>query len=201
MPWVICGDFNAIFSLEDKGGWNPNLADIRDANSLMHDLCLHEPPAFGRRFTWTNGQENPIWVKLDRFIVNRVFGDLFPRMIQNCLLRLGSDHVPIRLEIGMHCAKPRQFRFENAWITSEGFSDLVSSWWAGSNPTGCGAFILAKKLAWLRDQLCRWSKESFGSIKLRKLALLHDLELIDASKNLSVSDLMKFFKSEVCLRA
>lgn len=64
----------------------------------------------------------------------------------------------------------------------EGFSDLVSLWWVGANPKGCGAFVLAKKLAWLRDKLRRWSKESFGSIKLRKLSLLHELELLDVIK-------------------
>ncbi|XP_039135703.1 uncharacterized protein LOC120273121 [Dioscorea cayenensis subsp. rotundata] len=40
-------------------------------------------------------------------------------------------------------------------------------------------------LAWLRDQLRRWSKESFGSIKLRKLVTLHDLEMIDVIKESS----------------
>ncbi|XP_039136364.1 uncharacterized protein LOC120273726 [Dioscorea cayenensis subsp. rotundata] len=171
-----------FFSLEDKRVGNPNLADIRDASSLLHDLCLHEPPAFGRRFTWTNGQDNPIWVKLDRFLVNRSCVDRFPRLIQNCLPRLGSDHVPIRLEVGMHCAKPRLFCFENVWSTVVGFFELVAKLWAEPNPNGCGAFVLAKKLAWLRDQLHRWSKESFGSIKLRKLSLLHELELIDIVK-------------------
>lgn len=59
---------------------------------------------------------------------------------------------------------------------------MVSLWWARSNPMGCGAFVLAKKLAWLRDQLHRLSKGSFSSIKLQKLSLLHDLELIDVIK-------------------
>lgn len=77
VPWVICGDSNAIFSLEDKWGGNPNLADIRDANTLLHDLYLHEPPVMGRRFTWTNGQEIPILFKLDRFQVNRACVDRF----------------------------------------------------------------------------------------------------------------------------
>lgn len=67
---VVCGDFNAIFELEDKPSGAPNLEDIRQANAMMFDLGLLEPPAVGRKFTWTNGQEDPIWVKLDRFLVN-----------------------------------------------------------------------------------------------------------------------------------
>lgn len=64
LPWVICGDFNAIFSLDDKNGGPPKLLDIRDASSFLHDLSLFEPAAMGRRFTWSNGQDNPIWVSL-----------------------------------------------------------------------------------------------------------------------------------------
>lgn len=80
--------------------------------------------------------------------------------------------MPIHLEVGNFYSSPRPFLFELTWTTSVGFQDLVSQWWVGVTPTGCEAFILAKKLANLRNQLRRWAKFSFGSIKLRKLALL-----------------------------
>lgn len=128
IPWIICGDFNAIFDLGDKSGGPPNLEDIRDANAFLHDLHLLEPPMKGRRFSWTNGQAEPTWVKLDRFIVNGTCANLFTKMIQNSLSRLGSDHVPIRLEVGYHCSKPRPFRYERAWSRVEGFHDLVKIW-------------------------------------------------------------------------
>lgn len=70
IPWVICGDFNAIFALEDKHSGVPNLDDISYANAFMFDLGLLEPPASGRKFTWTNGLVDPVWVKLDHFVVN-----------------------------------------------------------------------------------------------------------------------------------
>lgn len=94
-------------------------------------------------------------------------------MIQNCLPRLGSDHVPIRLEVGAHASNPRPFRFELAWNTVEGFQDLIHLWRSEITPVGCGAFILAKKVAGVRGKLQYWAKFSFGSIKLKKLALLH----------------------------
>ncbi|XP_039120313.1 uncharacterized protein LOC120256691 [Dioscorea cayenensis subsp. rotundata] len=191
VPWVVGGDFNAIFALEDKSDGPPNLRDIRDASSFLNDLSLFEPPTVGRRFTWSNGQVNPTWVKLDRFIVNRTWAEMFPRLIQNCLPRLGSDHVPIRLEVGMHCSNPRPFRFELAWNTVDGFAGLISQWWNSFNPQGCEAFVLSKKLQWLRDKLRVWSKESFGSIKLRKLALLHELEFLDITKESSLGEIRK----------
>lgn len=101
-PWVLCGDFNAIFSRDDKLSGAPCLSDSRSAQELMHNLGLWEPPSVGKRFTWTNGQENPIWVWLDRFLVNSSWILKFPKLYQKSLPRVGSDHVPIRLEVGHH---------------------------------------------------------------------------------------------------
>lgn len=70
-----------IFSEEDKLFGPCNLADIRLPNDFLQDLNLLEPPTVGRRFTWTNGQENPNWVKLDRFLVSSDWVVLFPKLI------------------------------------------------------------------------------------------------------------------------
>lgn len=66
-----------FFAQEDKASGFSNLEDIRNTNSLLQDLGLHEPPSVGRRFTWTNGQADPIWDKLDRFLVNNAWGHAF----------------------------------------------------------------------------------------------------------------------------
>lgn len=102
VPWVIYGDFNLIFSPWDKSNGCLNLDDIRLAQMLIRNLHLVGPLSFGKWFTWTNGQANSIWVKLDRFLVNLDWTSLFPKATQNYLPRLGSDHVPVRLESGDH---------------------------------------------------------------------------------------------------
>lgn len=52
--------------------------------------------------------------------------------------------------------------------------------WTEFNPAGGGgAFILAKKTSKVRAQLRSWAKFCFGSIKLRKLSMLHELEVLD----------------------
>lgn len=141
-----------------------------------------EPSSFGKRFTWTNGQVNLIWVKLDHFLVNSDWSALYPCVIQNCLSHLGLDHVPIRLEFGDHSPTTRLFRFEQTLCSVDHFPELISDWWSLSPFQGCGAFILAKKIARIRTQLKPWAKFDFGSIKFKKLALLHDLELLDSIK-------------------
>lgn len=65
---------------------------------------------------------------------------------------------------------------------ADGFQELVHKWWMDTRPVGCRAFIISKKLIKLREQLRDWAKCSFRTIKLKKLALLHDLEELDIAK-------------------
>lgn len=92
-------------------------------------------------------------MKLNKFLVNGLWMDKFPRLLQNNRPRLGSDHAPIRLKVGGHFSKPRCFRFELVWLATEGFRELVQQWWVELKHKGCGAFVLSKKLATLRDRL------------------------------------------------
>jgi len=103
-------------------------------------------------------------------------------LVQKSLPRLGSDHVPIRLELGNHLATPRPFRYERAWDTVEDFQATVEGWWNEMTPQDCGVFIFAKKMAGLKVRLRQWAKFSFGSIKLKKLSILHDLGNLDIVK-------------------
>lgn len=59
LPWVICGDFNSIFMQDKENTGNPNLLDIHHTRNLLRDFKLLEPPFFGRKFTWSNGQADP----------------------------------------------------------------------------------------------------------------------------------------------
>lgn len=60
--------------------------------------------------------------------------------------------------------------------------EMVTKWWTNIYPSGCGVFVLAKKVAGLRGQLRHWAKFSFISIKLKKLALLQEIEVLDIAK-------------------
>ena len=63
LSWIICGNFNMIFYIQDRN------SRILNLENLIRDLNLFKPPIRGRKFTWTNGQEAPVWVCLDRFLV------------------------------------------------------------------------------------------------------------------------------------
>lgn len=51
IPWIICGDFNATFSIEDKSSRALNLQEIHVADQFLLNLCLCEPLTMGRRFS------------------------------------------------------------------------------------------------------------------------------------------------------
>lgn len=67
-------------------------------------------------------------MKLDSFFANGPWAEKFPRLMQNSLPRLGSDHIPIRLEVGGHLSLPQPFRFELVWFFAEGFRELIQQW-------------------------------------------------------------------------
>ncbi|XP_039116779.1 uncharacterized protein LOC120252722, partial [Dioscorea cayenensis subsp. rotundata] len=138
----------------DKNQGVPYREDITQAQALMRDLNLVEPPSVGRHFTWTNGQANPTCVRLDRFLVNQDWLNCHPRINQSCLPRFGSDHASIKLTTGHHNFNQHQFR----------------------------------------TKLRAWANTTFGSIKLRKLNTLHEIENLDAIKDtrcLSESELQR----------
>lgn len=101
---------------------------------------------------------------------------LFPKVFQNSLV-----DILVRLESGTHIPVAHTFRFEQAWCLADNFGDLIRDWWNLPQPQGCGAFTLSKKLSLTRERIKHWAKHDFGSIKLKKLALLNELEGLEVT--------------------
>ena len=83
------------------------------------------------------------------------------------------------------------FKFENMWLESESFLDLVQGWWSSYVFTGSPSFVLAKKLKALKEDLKIRNKEVFGDIGLKKKHVLNDIMGLDEKEfggNLSVED-------------
>ena len=57
----------------------------------LDDLALKEVPLVDRKFTWSNGQDNPILVKLDMVFCSVDWEDLYPNSSSKfSFTRLGS---------------------------------------------------------------------------------------------------------------
>jgi endonuclease/exonuclease/phosphatase family metal-dependent hydrolase len=123
--WMIMGDFNLIRGPENRrriGGNNNNMTNF-NATIQAHDL--EEIPLKGREFTWSNMQDSPLLERLDWVFTSPDWTTEFPNTLSFPLARLGSDHVPIHVQIGNNIPKSSIFRFENHWLEFDGFYDTV----------------------------------------------------------------------------
>ncbi|XP_075076322.1 uncharacterized protein LOC142162982 [Nicotiana tabacum] len=98
VPWLIGGDFNVIWDEEEKfGGLPVSLNEIDDFRHCVNTCNLFDLGFKGSIFTWWNGRvdEDCIFKRLDRCLVNVEFQQIFPGIEVKHLSKTGSDHSPI----------------------------------------------------------------------------------------------------------
>jgi exonuclease III len=165
-PWLLCGDFNLIYRDEDKNNSNLNRRLMGKFRRCINDLALKEIYLNGRRYTWTNGQDPPTLVLLDRAFCTSDWEDLIGECHLRCLAFVLSDHRPLLLDGTPSPAAHRRFRFEEFWLRQDGFHDVVTAAWNSvSNPDPF-------QRLWLRLQatakaLTSWSARTVGSVRQR----------------------------------
>lgn len=120
-PWMVAGDFNLIYKDEDKNNSNLNRAMMGRFRKLINDLALKELPLHGRKYTWSNLQNSPTLVRLDRVLCSMDWENRFPNCILQSMASEDSDHCPLLL--GLHdnipgmIAKKKTIYQENAGFT------------------------------------------------------------------------------------
>ena len=72
-----------------------------------HDLI--DIPLKGRSFTWSNMQADPLLEKLDWVFTSASWTALFPITLASPLAKLSSDHVPLKVQVGIHVPKAQIF--------------------------------------------------------------------------------------------
>jgi hypothetical protein len=156
----------AIRRDEDKNNSNLNRRLMGKFRRCINDLALKEIYLNGRRYTWTNGQDPPTLVLLDRALCTSDWEDLIGECHLRCLASVLSDHSPLLLDCTPSPAVHRRFRFEEFWLRQDGFHDVVTTAWNSvSNPDPF-------QRLWLRLQatakaLTSWSARTVGSVRQR----------------------------------
>jgi hypothetical protein len=95
---------------------------------LIEDMALKEIPLHGRQYTWSNQQDVPVLVKLDRVFCSVDWELLFPNVLQSTDSH-DSDHCPLILGLSDNKSGRRRFHFESFWTKIEGFQDTVIVAW------------------------------------------------------------------------
>ncbi|XP_061347120.1 uncharacterized protein LOC133292701 [Gastrolobium bilobum] len=128
--WVVLGDFNAFLEKSEKqGGREVCWGSVQEFSSCLSDCNLSDLGFAGPNFTWKRGR---LQERLDRVVGNNSWILNYPNRSVHHLLFNGTDHRPILLKdetqvYGAGGSKP--FRFLAAWLTDDGFGEVVDSCW------------------------------------------------------------------------
>jgi hypothetical protein len=98
-------------------------------NSLIQLHDLEEIPLKGRAYTWSNMQDTPLLEKLDWIFTSSAWTSQYPNTTASPMARLGSDHIPIIIQIGTMIPKSNIFRFQEYWLQFDGFKEIVEENW------------------------------------------------------------------------
>jgi exonuclease III len=110
--WLILGDFNLIYQEEDKNNSNLNRRLMGAFRAAINHLQLKEIKLNGRRFTWSNQQDNPTLTRIDKFLCTPEWELIFPACFLHSLPSLMSDHTPLLLQGELDHHHNTSFRFE-----------------------------------------------------------------------------------------
>lgn len=186
-PWLLAGDFNMIYSSEDKNNANINRALMGRFRRLVNDLELKEIPLLGRRYTWSNERSSLTLVKLDRVFCTTDWEDIYPDNVLQSHATTMSDHCPLILGLKDGFGGKKQFHFESYWSQLAGFRETVEKSWVQPAPTMCPLGCISTKLKRLTRDLQSWSAKKVGHVKTQlQLAreVLHRLEVAQDARTL-----------------
>lgn len=118
LPWVCCGDFNLmLWFTEKQGGGDFKFEEAAILCSAFDFYKLEDMGFIRHPFTWKNNQgaENNIQERLDRYVTNTEWRELFAGSFVSHLEKRKSDRLPLVL-----CVKARI----NAPITKKKKEDV-----------------------------------------------------------------------------
>uniref|UniRef100_A0A2N9G2D1 Reverse transcriptase domain-containing protein n=1 Tax=Fagus sylvatica TaxID=28930 RepID=A0A2N9G2D1_FAGSY len=124
-PWCLFGDFNIIRFPSERLGCQTYSQGMLEFSEFIDSNQLVDLPLDGGLYTWCSGSDQPSMSCIDRVLVSADWEEHFPDVSQKLLPRPLSDHSPILVEAGGMARGKSSFKFENMWLKSEGFVDLV----------------------------------------------------------------------------
>jgi hypothetical protein len=175
-PWMLCDDFNMIYRAQDKSNDRIDRRCLRRFRTFLNQAKLDEIFLVGRKYTWSNEQEQPTLVLLDRVFVTTDWLGTFPNHVLKPLSTDCSDHCPLLLLVLEASEAKRRFIFQPYWVRIPGFIDVVASAWGSYPQAADPCRVLDHKLRNVAKALKSWSSKKVGSIKLQ-LALVREVIL------------------------
>lgn len=189
-PWCIGGDFNEIKSPSERVGCVRVDRGMSDFIEFCNSMELCDLPMIGRKFTWTNYQDQAIHSRLDRFLCFLEWTMRF-KILQWGLPRLISDHCPVLISNDNRDWGPKPFRFMDIWLSNPRCLKLAEETWNNVQVVGWAGFILLQKLRPVKAKLKTWNKEEFGDINCALLEIeseLHQFDIVAEDRQLTAKE-------------
>ncbi|CAN1272874.1 Transposon TX1 uncharacterized 149 kDa protein [Linum perenne] len=144
-----------------RGGRPLQRSAITPLLNFSNNLHLIDIGFTGPEFTWSNRHQDASVIdeRLDRFLLNDQWLELFPDSSVVHLDPRYSDHSPILLRTQPPSPNSKKlFRFDCRWVDNPEVSNLISNSWKQPPKDGSPMFRLADKLKRLRHLLYDWCK-------------------------------------------
>lgn len=190
-PLVLGGDFNTIVRLDERTGGNGQLSpDSLAFGDWINNQSLIDMGFRGNKYTWRRGRVENFFVakRLDRVLCCPHARLQWQEATVTHLPFLSSDHAPLYIQLAPvveNNPKRRPFRFEAAWLSHDGFKELLLSSWKRELTTPAA-------LDQLQRTLKKWNKEVFGNVQERKEKLMVEIKLVqDLLEHNQTDDLLK----------
>lgn len=155
---MIIGDFNFYRSLNDRNIPRGNITDVFIFNKVISNLGLQEIPLKGRKYTWSNMQQEPLLEQIDWCFTSTNWISSYPNTLLLPMAKPTSDHIPCMVQINTTIPKANVFRFENYWVEQHDFLDIVQDTWDTEVRSSNIVTKVAAKFKLLRKILKKWSK-------------------------------------------
>ncbi|GJY58781.1 RNA-directed DNA polymerase, eukaryota [Tanacetum coccineum] len=126
--WCIFGDLNVVRCGDDRLNSQINLKEASEYNDFINNMRLIEIPIGGRKFTRIS-EVGLKFSKLDRFLLNDRFNNLWDNLSVVALDRKLFDHCPIVLKDVELDFRPKPFHVFNVWLDDTDFNQVVEEAW------------------------------------------------------------------------
>lgn len=176
------GDFNEVLKIGEKF-WGKTIAGRKTfLNDFFQAVGVVNLGWVGKRFTWENRQEGNAFIKerLDRFIANKDWLEIFEEAMVEHLNSEASDYAPILLSTdgGEVRTGMRPFQFLEMWITNMSSHNVVQRAWDLQVRGGMETHKVLRRLQATAKALREWNRNHFGYTQERIKMLEHELELV-----------------------
>ncbi|KAL4199526.1 hypothetical protein AMTRI_Chr03g145390 [Amborella trichopoda] len=105
--------------------------------------------------------------RLDRFLVNSAWAELFPLASVRLLPKLSSDHVTLIWESENRIGGRSYFKFEMSGLMEKLVNELVRGACNRNEVSGYCSYVVSKKVQGVKTELVEWRKWSRCHYKVK----------------------------------